>query len=313
MLHVFVNLKRFEVSRKLGGVCGIESPRLWIKWVLSECIGLHLGSIEGLALSLFLPEALIIPAVDTLSRHPASETKGITLGCQSVFREDIRPGGNFGAFTSNLPATAAKASGCRWALIGHSEERKDKLGIIHEFVSGHPQGVQTKGLASDAVGRMMHQQAVRALEAGLDVLVCVGESAEERGDGDAKDQQERVKAVLQRQLELSLHGTKAFLGTRKIVVAYEPIWAIGPGKTPPSADSIDFAASHIKNACRELFGFEPPVVYGGGVKEENAAAICSLASIDGALVALTRFTGEIGFYPADLSRIIGAISSHRST
>ena len=312
MLHIFVNLKRFEVSRKLGGVCGVESPKEWIEGVISECVRENLGSLEGVELMFLLPETLIIPAVGKLGEHKPSQTKGISIGCQSVYREDIRPGGNFGAFTTNRPAAAAKASGCKWALIGHSEERKDKLGLIEEFIAACPQCAPAPGAVSDTVSRVINKEALRALEAGLDVVVCVGESAEERGAGDFDEQQQqRVKTVLKKQLELSLRDTKNFLGARKIVVAYEPIWAIGPGKTPPKPDYIAFVTSYIKKAMGELFGFEPPVVYGGGLKEENAAAICSIASVDGGLVALTRFTGEIGFYPADLQKIIAAAKSGR--
>jgi triosephosphate isomerase len=311
MLYIFVNLKRFEVSRKAGGVCGVDSPKEWIEGAISECVGHKLGSMDGVDLSFLLPEALIIPAASKLAGQPAPQTKGISIGCQSVYREDIRPKGNFGAFTTNRPAAAAKAIGCRWALIGHSEERKDKVGIIDEFLSANPQCAPAPGAVSDVVSRLINKEALRALEAGLDVLVCVGESAEERGAGDVNEQQQRVKSVLKKQLELSLRDTKNFLGERKVVVAYEPIWAIGPGKTPPQPDYIDFVASYIKKAMTELFGFVPPVVYGGGLKEENAAAICSIASVDGGLVALTRFTGEIGFYPADLQKIVAAALSGR--
>lgn len=307
MLHIFVNLKRFEVSRKLGGVCDSESPKNWIESVMSECVASGVAASKDMDLAFFLPEALILPAAGKLAAG-----KGIAIGCQSVYREDIRPGANFGAFTTNRPAAAAKAIGCQWALVGHSEERKDKLGIIAEFLSAVPSCTPAPEAAPDAVSRLVNKEVLRALEAGLDVLVCVGESAEERGTGDTEQQQQRVKAVLKKQLELSLADTKAFFGTRKVVVAYEPIWAIGPGKTPPGPEYISFVASYIKEASKNLFGVELPVVYGGGLKEENAAAICAIPSVDGGLVALTRFTGAIGFYPADLQKIIAAALSGRT-
>jgi len=313
MLHIFVNLKRFEVSRKLGGVCSEESPKEWIEWVISESVRQNLGSMDNVELVFLMPETLIIPAVAKLSGYEGPQTRGLSIGCQGVYREDIRQGGNFGAFTTNRPAAAAKASGCRWALIGHSEERKDKLGIIEEFLAACPQCVPDPGAASDAVSRVINNEALRALEAGLDILVCVGESAEERGAGDFDNQQQRVKMVLKRQLDLALRDTKNFLSSRRIVIGYEPIWAIGPGKMPPRPDYITFVTSYIKEAMRELFGFQPPVVYGGGLKEENAAAICSIATVDGGLVALTRFTGEIGFYPEDLPKIIAAALSCSAT
>jgi triosephosphate isomerase len=308
MLHIFVNLKRFEVSRKLGGVCSSESPKDWIESVVSECNGSNAAATKDLELVFLLPEALILPAVSKLTAH-----RNIGIGCQGVYREDIRPGANFGAFTTNLPATAAKAIGCQWALIGHSEERKDKLGIIAEFLSSSPSGTPVPETASYTVSRIINKEVLRALEAGLDVLVCVGESAEERGTGNVEEQQGRVKAVLKKQIELSLADTKKFVGTRRIILAYEPIWAIGPGKTPPGPEYISFVASYIKEATLKLFGSELPVVYGGGLKEENAASICSIPVVSGGLVALTRFTGEIGFYPTDLQKIIAAALSSRTS
>ena len=94
------------------------------------------------------------------------------------------------------------------------------------------------------------------------------------------------------------------LPQRSVVVAYEPIWAIGPGKVPPSSEYIAYVSSYIKQRVQEAHGFTPPVVYGGGLKEENAGAIAGIPSIDGGLVALTRFTGEIGFDPDGLKGIV---------
>ena len=130
---------------------------------------------------------------------------------------------------------------------------------------------------------------------GIQVLLCVGETAEQRAD---------VAGVLERQLVLCLEGAKEARGDREIVIAYEPIWAIGPGKTPPKPDVIGEVSALIKDLGHRR-GLDLPVVYGGGLKEENAAAIAAVKTIDGGLVALTRFTGEIGFDPAGLARIIG--------
>jgi triosephosphate isomerase (TIM) len=306
--HIFVNLKRFEVSRKLGGLCSLDSPPEWIKGVIAECAKLGVGRTKGIEVTFLLPEALIIPAMETLKNCDSKDIKNIGIGCQSVFRDDIKPGKNFGAFTANLPATAAKVIGCDWSMIGHSEERKDKAGIIGEFLSSHSSFEAPPGAIADAVSRLVNKETLCALDAGLKVLVCVGESAEERGTGDWAEQQQRVKDVLKRQLAVSLQNTQESTkdNRREIVVGYEPIWAIGPGKTPPDSQYISFVASYIKKAATELFGYEPKVVYGGGLKEENAAAIAGIPAIGGGLVALTRFSGEIGFYPEDLRKIIDA-------
>lgn len=308
MAHIFVNLKRFEVSKKLGGLCSSDSPKEWIEWVITECARLGVGRIEGIAVTFLLPEALIITAAEALRSCSPEDTGNISIGCQSVYRDNIRPDGNFGAFTANRPAAAAKVIGCDWAIIGHSEERKDKAGIIEEFLAGC-QGLQAPpGAIADAVGRLIDKETASALDSGLKVLVCIGESAEEKGGGDWAEQQQRVKDVLKRQLAVSLQSVRGQNRTRlqDIVIGYEPIWAIGPGKTPPDAEYIEFVAAYIKEAAAELFGFAPEVVYGGGLKEENAASIATIPVIRGGLVALTRFSGEIGFYPEDLRKIIDA-------
>ncbi len=304
MQHIFVNLKRFDVARPLGGLCDSDSPEGWMEWVIEESVGYGLGGLEAVKLTFLVPEALVGPAVRKLATYPAQITRGIEIGCQGVYRENIKPGGNFGAFTTNRPAAAAKALGSKWAIIGHSEERKDKLGIIEEFVKECPGLTPPPQAAADAVSRLISRETVAALEAGLDTLVCIGESAQERGEGPFEEQQARIKAVLARQLALSLAGVQSWAGKRQIVIGYEPIWAIGPGKTPPGPDYIAFVAAFIRETVRELFAFTPVVVYGGGLKEENAKTICALDGIGGGLVALTKFTGQVGFYPADLKKIV---------
>jgi triosephosphate isomerase len=101
-----------------------------------------------------------------------------------------------------------------------------------------------------------------------------------------------------------LNGAEQFVREKKIVIGYEPIWAIGPGKTPPGKEYIAFVSAFIQRVVRENFGAEIVVVYGGGLKEENAAMIASIETIGGGLVALTQFTGEIGFSVAQLSAIV---------
>lgn len=304
MKHIFVNLKRFDVSRQFGGLCAFDSSKEWIEGVVAETIGQGLGGMNEISLTFLLPESLLIPAVEKLARYPASDTANIHIGCQGVYRENIRPGGNFGAFTTNRPAAAARNLGCSWAMLGHSEERKDKLGIIGEFLGSGSESCKLAIEGADAVSRVINKEVLCAMEAGLDVLVCVGETAEEKGPGSLEEQQENVRIVLKRQLKLCLNGVMDHLEDREVVVGYEPIWAIGPGKTPPGTEYIDFVSAYIKEVVYEFYGFCPQVVYGGGLKEENARAVCSVKNIDGGLVALTRFTGEIGFYPGDLKKII---------
>lgn len=304
MKEIFVNLKRFEVPKSLGGICPLDNPKKWIEWVMEESVKYGLGKLKDIRVTFLLPEALIISALEKLASYPADEVKNLYIGCQGVFRENITPGGNFGAFTTNLPATSAKNLGCTWTIIGHSEERKDKLGIIERYDPSCQKNEMLRTRAMQALNSIINEEVICALNAGLNVLLCVGETAEERGDGTFEEQKPRIEAVLRSQLEIGLKGIEGKIGERNIVIGYEPVWAIGPGKTPPGREYISFVSATIKSIVKEKFNFDAVVVYGGGLKEENAKMIAEIETIGGGLVALTRFTGDIGFEPEGLKNII---------
>jgi len=271
---------------------------------MEDTIKHGLGNIKDLHITYFLPEALILSAISKLKTFSDEETKGIDIGCQGVFRDDIQKGGNFGAFTSNLPATAARNLGCTWAIIGHSEERADKLGLIESFEPKIKKDLKLKIKAREVVNCIINKEVLCALEANLNVLLCVGETLEERGEGKFTEQKSRIQSILKSQLTLSLQGIKNKLYGEKIVIGYEPIWSIGPGKIPPGKEYISFVSQYIKSTVKNEFNFEPVVVYGGGLKEENAEMLSRITTIDGGLVALTRFTDEINFEVLGLKRII---------
>ena len=117
------------------------------------------------------------------------------------------------------------------------------------------------------------------------MLYCIGENA---------DEVEKREEVLSAQLMEGLQGTDL----SRVVIGYEPLWAIGPGRPVPTAEEIQAVARFVKSVV------ECPIVYGGGLKESNAAMIASIPEMDGGLIALTRFQGEIGFYPDEYLRII---------
>ncbi len=305
MKQIFVNLKRFDVPRDKGGVCPEDNAKSWIQNVISKSIRLNLGSLEGANVVYFVPEALIIPACEKLKEYPKNQRANLSIGCQSVFRHNIKPGENFGAFTSNMPAASAYQMGCKWSMIGHSEERRDKHEIIAAFEPDWNLRDDLRERSCKAVDNLINKEVQSALEQGMDVLLCIGETEEERGAGCFQEQQIHIKKTLTGQLERGLMGVKRYLSLkRKIVIGYEPIWAIGPGKPLPSKDYIAYVSKLIKDTVWNLYGFDVPVVYGGGLKEENAGMISSIETIDGGLVALTRFSGEIGFYVEDLKLII---------
>ena len=304
MKEIYVNLKRFEVPRKYGGLCPLGSPTEWIESVMKDSVESGLGSLDGLSLVYLLPEGLISAAVTKLNSYPDPDRKTIEIGCQGVHWDDIQPGGNFGAFTSSLPAASARNLGSTWAIVGHSEERRAKFQVMGAYDPDLGGQIESRSRASTAVDRLVQKEVDCALNAGLNVLLCVGESAEERGEGSFEEQQPRIEAILKSQLLTDLQGAGEHSGDRKVVVGYEPIWAIGPGKTPPDEAYISFVSAYIKGVIAENFGAEMSVVYGGGLKEENAAMITGIDTIDGGLVALTRFTGEIGFDVVGLKGII---------
>lgn len=272
MKFIFLNLKRFDIPKEFGGVNSIAPMKNWAAHIVNNTQNkLQKYNADDVEFVMFFPEAHLIGAVDALC-----ENSPVKVGCQSVFRDDTAVGGNFGAFTTNRTANAAKAIGCGGTIIGHCEERRDKLGIMQEA-----------GIAdTDAVNRLLNKEIKCAINAGLKVLYCIGETSEE---------QPKWQDTLRRQLEIGLDG----VDMTKVAIAYEPVWAIGPGKTPPQADYIQMIAKFVKEVTNGL-----PVVYGGGLKVDNAEMLASIPEIDGGLIALTRFSGEIGFYPDEYLEII---------
>jgi triosephosphate isomerase (TIM) len=146
-----------------------------------------------------------------------------------------------GAFTGEVSAAMLRELGVYGAIVGHSERR------------------QLFGETDDGVARRTRA----ALDAGLSVIACVGETEQERESGETED-------VLRRQVSL-------LEAEDNLVVAYEPVWAIGTGKT---------ATPEIAQQAHELIKglLDVPVLYGGSVKPENAEELLSLPAVDGALV-----------------------------
>ena len=272
MKHIYLNLKRFDVPVELGGVNRLAAVKDWGAAVVSATQeGLKKYDPAEVEFVQYLPEAHLLSAA--AARCQGSPVK---LGSQSVYRINTAPGGNFGALTSNRPASIVKAMGCESTLIGHCEERNDKKGVLAE------------GGSADmaAVDRLLNQEIRCAQAAGLTVLYCIGETSEEQADWEN---------VLGRQLDVGLAG----VDKSKVVIGYEPVWSIGPGKTPADKPYITKIARFVKERTGGM-----DVVYGGGLKADNAAMLASIDEIDGGLIALTRFQGEIGFYPEEYLEII---------
>ncbi len=307
--YIFVNLKRFDVPRKLGGLCPGDDPVAWIEDVIARTADLGLGRLPGTALIYMLPEGLLAAAGRALDRTPEDRRRDLAIGCQGVHWDDVSPGGNFGAFTAGRPATAVRNLGATWALVGHSEERKALQQTMAAFEPGAESDEMLSQRAARATDRLINREALAALRAGLSVLVCVGETADERGQGPLAEVATRVERVLSAQVRTGLAGVADVRDDCRVVIGYEPVWAIGPGKTPPGSDYIAYVAGLIGQVARNECGLSVPVVYGGGLKEENASTIAAIPQIGGGLVGLTQFTGQIGFDVAGLARIVAAYRS----
>ncbi|MBR4081992.1 MAG: triosephosphate isomerase [Clostridia bacterium] len=272
MKYIFLNLKRFDVPAELGGVNRIAPLKDWGKYIVENTQD-ALGAYDPSEVEfvMYMPEAHLLSAAAA-----RKEGSAVKLGSQGVYRENVKVGGNFGAFTTNRPATVVKAMGCGGTIIGHCEERKDKMGVLAEA------GVTDTA----AVNRILNQEIKCAQESGLKVLYCIGEQDYE---------QDRWQEVLGAQLEIGLKD----VDMSGVCIAYEPIWSIGPGKTPAGREYIQMIAKFVKEKTGGA-----PVVYGGGLKTDNAAMLASIPEIDGGLIALTRFQGEIGYYPDEYLDII---------
>ena len=175
----------------------------------------------------------------------------IGLGAQDMYWE------NQGAYTGEVSPPMLKDAGCRYVIIGHSERR------------------QYFAETDDTVNKKMKA----ALEAGLIPILCVGETLGEREAGDT----EKIAGV---QVRGALHGLSAEQ-VAGIVIAYEPVWAIGTGRTA-SIEDANAVCSFIRRTVAGLFGAksagEVRIQYGGSVKPENIGELMAKSDIDGALV-----------------------------
>jgi triosephosphate isomerase len=180
------------------------------------------------------------PGVDAVICPPFTSLRDAVDRGATVYAQNVHWESE-GAFTGEISAAMLQEIGVHGAIVGHSERR------------------QLFGETDEAVGR----RAAAALAAGLGVIACVGETEAERESGATHD-------VLRRQLAVLRAG-------EGLVVAYEPVWAIGTGKTA-TPELAQEAHAFIKSLL------DAPVLYGGSVKPENAAELLAQPDVDGALV-----------------------------
>lgn len=175
----------------------------------------------------------------------------IHIGAQDMSEHDS------GAYTGEVSATMLRSAGCTHVILGHSERRQ----YFKE---------------SD---ELIRRKVGKALQGGLIPVVCVGETLEEREAGITEQ-------VISNQVRTILNGSMSDDIT-KMIIAYEPVWAIGTGKnaTPDQADQVHF---HIRKLVGQIFSWniaeESIILYGGSVNSENAGVLLTQPNIDGALV-----------------------------
>lgn len=189
------------------------------------------------------------PFVNLAEAVKMTADTNIGIGAQNMHFEEK------GAFTGEVSGEMLKAIGVQYVIIGHSERRQ----MFAETDDG------------------VNKKAIKALALGLTPIVCCGETLEERESGQAKDKVVgQIKA-----------GLKDIDDITKVVVAYEPIWAIGTGKTA-SKEEADEACGWVRETIGEMYGEAAAdairIQYGGSVKPANATELLTMPNIDGALV-----------------------------
>lgn len=205
---------------------------------------------------------IVIAPVFTALKSVADRLEGsnIKVAAQNCAAEQKE-----GAFTGEVAAFMLRDAGCSHVIVGHSERR--------QYYSD----------SDEVVGR----KTQAGLAAGLTVIMCVGETLEQRDQGNAE-------RVVREQLVWGLTGLTAS-DLDRIIVAYEPVWAIGTGRTaaPEQAQEMHafirrvFAEGHSEQAAQQL-----RILYGGSVKPENISALMAQADIDGALVGGASLSAE---------------------
>ena len=224
-------------------------------WKMNKTVSESLDLANGLVRELKDVKEVdiaICPPFTALSEvSKAIMDSNIRLGAQNMSQN------NYGAHTGEIAAGMLKEFSTKYVILGHSERREYQR-------------------ESD---ELIASKAKAAHEAGLKPIVCVGEQLEEREAGKTED-------VVGTQIRGSLAGltTEEMLGT---VIAYEPVWAIGTGKTA-TADQAQEVHAFIRNLLAELFDADTAkavrIQYGGSVKPDNARELMSQTDVDGALV-----------------------------
>jgi len=224
-----------------------------------EAVALARGVAEAVAGNDAVDVAVCPPLVYLSAVGQALGTSRVALGAQNMYCEDN------GAFTGETSAAMLLDVGCRFVILGHSE-RRHVIGEADELIN---------------------RKVVKALAAGLEPILCVGELLEER-------RADRMLDVVARQVRIGLEGVSKADAAR-VTLAYEPVWAIGTGETA-TPDQAQEVHAVIRGLLAETYddalAAALRIQYGGSVKPANAADLLQQADVDGALVGGASLTVE---------------------
>jgi len=237
----------------------MRKPFIAANWKMNKTVGETMGF-----LSEFVPAVRDVSDVEVVLAPPFTslaaaaekiKDSNIILSAQNVFYEEK------GAYTGEISPLMLVDAGCKFVIVGHSE-RRQYFGETDEIVN---------------------RKIKAAKKNGLGIIMCVGESLEER-------EGQKTFSVIQRELEKGLDG----IDPLDLVIAYEPIWAIGTGKTatPEQAQEVH---AYIRERLRILYGNradELCIIYGGSVTPDNVDLLMACEDVDGALVGGASLKGE---------------------
>lgn len=240
----------------------MRMPIIAGNWKMNNTVAEALDLIEKIVekkLEATAEAVVCVPFTSLYQVKKAIEGTDIKLGAQNMHWEES------GAYTGEISPTMLKEIGIDYVIVGHSERRQ----YFNE--------------SDETVNKKIHA----ALKNGIKPIVCVGETLEEREKSLEKD-------VVKNQIEKALKDI-ARESIRDIVIAYEPIWAIGTGKTASSQDA-DLMCGFIRDTIGSIYGEEEKetirIQYGGSVKPSNIAELMGKENIDGALVGGASLKAE---------------------
>lgn len=254
----------------------MRKPVIAANWKLNKTISEAQSFIQDfkpLIENISNVEIIVFPVFTALAAvNGATQNSNIAIGAQDIFWKDN------GAYTGEVSAPLLKDAGAQYVIIGHSE-RRGRFGVPEADLEGDA------GKVFGDTDASVNAKIKATLAHDLIPIICVGETLDER-------EADRTDSVIEAQVKAALDGVD---GVEKTIFAYEPVWAIGTGKTCDSEEAgrvCGFIRSVIGDVTSQEISSAVRIQYGGSVKGENAAELLSHPDIDGALVGGASLKAE---------------------